>query len=85
MDFHTIFYLILALLTFVVGPIALIWALANGSWRKAGDQRRRSGGGISSMIGGAMLEMDHFVRPSVEHRIETQHRVLKREDDADGE
>ncbi len=52
--------------------------------RKASD-RPSGGGGISNVVGGAMLELDRLLtRPSVEHQIETETPIIEREDD-DGE
>jgi hypothetical protein len=51
-------------------------------FRGRGSQRQGSGG-ISAGIAGAMQELDRIVsRPSVEHKIETEQPVLKREDDS---
>ena len=84
MSFHLIFLLIMAFLTFVVVPIVLVWAFIDGMRHKSSD-RPSGGGGISNMVGAAMLEADRLLaRPSIEHQIETEHPVLKREDD-DGE
>ncbi len=81
MSLHTIVLLIVAFLAFVVAPIVFTWAFIDGMRRKASD-RPISGGGISNVVGGAMLELDRLLtRPSVEHQIETETPVLKREDD----
>ena len=83
MNLHVTLLLAIAFLTFVVAPIALVWAFIDGMRHKASD--RPSGGGISNVVGGAMLELDRLLtRPSVEHQIETETPVLQREDD-DGE
>jgi hypothetical protein len=84
MDFKLILVIVAAVLVLVVGPIALVCAFVAGIRRKA-SERPSGGGGISNIVGGAMLEMDRFVRPSVEHTIAAEHRVLKREDDQGGE
>jgi len=47
-------------------------------FRHKGSERRGAGGGISAVIGGAMLGLDRLIRPSIEHTIETEERVLKR-------
>lgn len=84
MNLHVTLLLAIAFLTFVVTPIALVWTFIDGMRRKASD-RPSGGGGISNAVGGAMLELDRLLtRPSVEHQIETETPVLKREDD-DGE
>jgi len=84
MSSHIILMLVLAFVTFVVVPIVLVWSIIDSRRRKP-DDRRGGAGGISSVVGGAMLEMDRFIRPSVEHRVETETPVLKREDDTGGE
>jgi hypothetical protein len=84
MTFHAVFLIIMAVLTFVVMPIALVWTFVDGMRRKSSD-RPRGGGGISNIVGGAMLELDRFVRPSVEHTIEAEHQTLKRDDDTGGD
>jgi hypothetical protein len=84
-NFHTIFLLIMAFAVFIVGPIALIWAVVDGLRRKSSD-RPGGGGGISNVVGGAMLELDRIMtRPSVEHTIEAEKTILKREDDTGGQ
>jgi hypothetical protein len=88
MSLNVIFLLIVAALTFIVMPIALVWAFIDGLRRKKSDRPRGGGGGgggISNLVAGAMIELDRFVRPSVEHTIETEHQTLKREDDTGGE
>jgi hypothetical protein len=45
-------------------------------------RERRGSGGISAGVGAAMMELDRIMtRPSVEHQVETQNRILRREDD----
>jgi hypothetical protein len=85
MSLHIIFLLVMAFLTFVVAPIALVWAFVDGMKRKS-SERSSGGGGISNVVGGAMLEIDRILtRPSVEHQIETENPVLEREDDTGGD
>jgi len=85
MNLHVTLLLAIAFLTFVVAPIALVWAVIDGMRHKASD-RPSGGGGISNAVGGAMLELDRLLtRPSVEHQIETETPVLKREDDDSGD
>jgi hypothetical protein len=85
MTLNLIVTLIFAFLTFVVAPIALVWTMVSHLRSKASD-RPSGGGGISSFVGAAMLEADRLLaRPSVEHQIETEHPVLKREDDESGD
>lgn len=84
MNLNIIVLLIVAFLTFVVAPVALVWTFIDGMRHKASD-RPSGGGGISNMIGAAMLEADRLLaRPSIEHQIETENPVLEREGD-DGE
>lgn len=84
MPFKMMLALAAAVLMFVVAPIWLVCLLAFGKHRQRSD-RPGGGGGISNFVGGSMLELDRFVRPSVEHTIEAEHPVLKREDDKGGE
>jgi len=84
MTFHAIFWSIMAVLVLVVLPIVLVWS-AIDHFRGRGSERQGSGG-ISAGIGAAMQELDRIMtRPSVEHQIESEHRVLKREDDSGDE
>ena len=84
MTLHLLFLLVLAFLTFVVGPIALVWTFIDGMRRKASD-RPSGGGGISSFVGAGLQEVDRLLaRPSIEHQIETEIPVLEKEAD-DGE
>ena len=82
MSFQLVILLLLAFATFVVAPIALVWIVIDALRHKSSD-RPSGGGGVSNVVGGAMLELDRLLtRPSVEHQIETETPVLKREDDA---
>jgi hypothetical protein len=84
MSLQILFWLVVAFLTFVVGPIAMIWTFVDGMRRKASD-RPSGGGGISSFVGAGLQEVDRLLaRPSVEHQIETESPVLEKESD-DGE
>jgi hypothetical protein len=81
MNLQTIFWILMAVAMLVVVPACLVWTMID-HFRGRGSQRRGSGG-ISAGIGAAMQELDRLVsRPSVEHQIEIEHPVLKREDDA---
>lgn len=47
------------------------------------NSRKRERRGGSAGLGPALQELDRLVaRPSVEHTVEAEHRVLRREDDA---
>jgi hypothetical protein len=84
MTLQTYFFLFLAFVTFIVGPIALVWTFVDGMRQKASD-RPAGGGGISNAIGAAMLELDRiYARPSIEHQIETENHVQDDQSD-DGE
>jgi hypothetical protein len=61
----------------------MIWSIVDHV--RNGHKRERRGGGGGAGLGGAMLELDRLVRPSVEHTIEAQNQVLRREDDQGGE
>jgi hypothetical protein len=84
MTLQILFLLIAAFAVFIIVPIALVMS-AIEHFRHKASERKSGGGGISSVIGGAMLEMDKFVRPSAEHQIAAEHQILKREDEAGGE
>ena len=83
MTFQVIFWSVLAVAMLVGLPIVLVWTMVD-HFRGRGSERRGSGG-ISAGIGAAMQELDRLMtRPSVEHQIETEQPVLKREDDSGG-
>ena len=78
---QAIFWMGMAVVMLVILPIVFVKAMAD-YFRGRGSQRKGSGG-ISAGIAGAMQELDRIVsRPSVEHKIETEQPVLKREDDS---
>jgi hypothetical protein len=84
MDIYTIFLSILAVVTVVFAPIFLIWSVVD--YARGKGSTRQGSGGITAGIGAAMMELDRIMnQPSIEHQIETEHPVLKREDDAGGE
>ena len=87
MTLHAVFWIAMAVLVFIVLPIGLIWAVVDLIRGKKGTgDKRRGGGGISNVVGGAMLELDRLLtRPSIEHTIETEQPTLKREDDSGGD
>lgn len=63
----------------VVLPAAMIYGLVD-TYRK----RERGCGGISSVVGPAMAELQRVVQPSVEHVVETQQQVVREDDDTGG-
>jgi hypothetical protein len=66
------------LLAVLIGiPFVCVWAIVDQV--KHGKNRpRRGGGGVS----GAFMELDRLTaRPSVEHVVEAQNLVLRRDDD----
>lgn len=84
MSFQVILLLAAAFLTFVVGPIVLVWASVDHLRTKASD-RPSGGGGVSNFVGAGLQEIDRLLtRPSIEHQIETEHAIPERESD-DGE
>jgi len=84
MSFQIVLLLFAAFLTFVVAPIVLLWSVVDHFRHKASD-RPGGSGGISNVVGGAMLELDRLLaRPSVEHQIETESPIVEPEHD-DGE
>lgn len=84
MTFQLIFWSVLAVAMIVGLPIVLIWTMVD-HFRGRGSDRSGSGG-ISAGIGAAMQELDRIMtRPSIEHQVDTEQSVLKREDDSGGE
>jgi hypothetical protein len=79
--FQALFWTAMAVAVLVILPIALVKAMID-YFRGRGSQREGSGG-ISGGIAGAMQELDRIVsRPSVEHKIEVEQTILKRDDDS---
>jgi hypothetical protein len=69
---------IIVALTILVGvPAFMIWGVVDHVRNGRKRERRSTGGGI----GGVLVELDRLVRPSVEHTVEAETRVLRREDD----
>jgi hypothetical protein len=68
----------------VILPIIFVKSMIDYVRGRGSD--RKGSGGISAGIAGAMQELDRLVaRPSVEHKIEIEQPVLKREDDSGGD
>jgi len=85
MEFKT-FLLSIAAIAFLVGiPIVIVWSVVDFV-RGKGSERRGGGGSVSAFVGAGLQEIDRLMaRPSVEHQIEAENQIQKREDDADGE
>ena len=69
---------------FVGLPIWGVYALWQWLHTDPKDRPERLGSSASSVIGGAMLEIDKVTRPSVEHVIESQSQIIDG-DEHDGE
>jgi len=86
MTYQQMFLLVVAAAMFIGLPIFGLYAA--WQWLRADpkDRAQRKGGGgyMSNAIGGAMLEIDKLTRPSVEHQIEAERRIVK-DDQQDGE
>ena len=84
MSFQLAFWLLVAVLMFVVVPITLAWSMIEHFRHRGSD--RKGAGGISAGIGASLMELDRIMaRPSVEHQIDTEKQILKRGDDNGGE
>ena len=83
MSLHAIFLLIMAAFVFIGLPIFLLWAMVDFLGGKKGSDRR-GGGGVSTFVGGAMMEMDRMIRPSVEYQVEAQDEE-RQSDEHDGQ
>jgi hypothetical protein len=82
--FQFIYWSLFAVLVLIVVPILMVWTMID-HFRGRGSDRSGSGG-ISAGIGAAMQELDRIMtRPSVEHQVEIEQKVLKREDDSGGD
>lgn len=88
MSLHDCLIIAVAILFFIVLPIYGLVSLFRylrlppAERRRRREQARSSTGG--AMIGGAFEAIDKIVRPSVEHRIETEQKIVK-EDEKGGE
>jgi len=84
MSIQLILWSLAAVVAIVIVPIAMIWSMVD-HFRGRGSQREGSGG-ISAGIGASLQELDRLMaRPSVEHQVEVEQRILKREDDNGGD
>jgi hypothetical protein len=84
MTIKAIFWTIMAVIILVGVPVVLAWSLVDHLRGKGRD--RRGSGGISAGVGAAMQELDRLMtRPSVEHQVESERAIVKREDDSGGE
>jgi hypothetical protein len=72
---------ILATVIILALPAFMAWSAVDHV--RNGRKRERRGGSGSAGVGAALQELDRLVaRPSVEHTVEAERRVLRREDDA---
>jgi hypothetical protein len=84
MTLHQIFLLFLAGALFIGLPIAAVWTIVHHLRTPPSQRPPRTG--VTAGFGAALQELDRLVaRPSVEHTVETERPVLKREDDDGGE
>jgi hypothetical protein len=84
MSLQTILLSILAVAMLVGLPIFLVVSFV-GFVRGKGSERH-GGGGVSSFVGAGLQEIDRLLaQPSIEHQIETEQQVQKRDDDSGGE
>jgi hypothetical protein len=84
MTLQTILLSIAAVAILIGLPIVLVASFV-GFIRGKGSERR-GGGGVSSFVGAGLQEIDRIMaRPSIEHQIEAEHQVPKREDDKGGD
>ena len=82
MTLSLLFWLLLAALVFAALPLAMLWSIRD-HLRGKGSERR--GGSATAGIGAALQELDRLMaRPSVEHTIQAETQVLKRDDDTGG-
>lgn len=70
--------LVLILAVLIAVPAAIVWAIVDHVKHGKQRPRRSTAGGVGS----ALIELDRLTaRPSVEHVVEAQNLVLRREDD----
>lgn len=83
MSARDILLLVVALVIIVGVPAAMVWGVAYEL--RHGRKRERKGSG-GAPLGSALIELDRLMsRPSVEHIVEAENQVLRREDDQGGE
>jgi hypothetical protein len=81
MNFQVVFWTLVAIGMFILVPIAMIWTMVDHLRGKGSD--RSGSGAFTAGIGAAMQELDRLMsRPSIEHKVDTENRIVKREDDA---
>ena len=78
MNLNELLALALAAALLLGVPALLIWAAVDHVRNGRKRERRSTGGGG---LGGVLIDLDRLVRPSVEHTVEAETRVLRREDD----
>jgi hypothetical protein len=84
MTLYQIFLLFLAGAVFIGLPIAAVWSIVQHLRTPPSQRPPRTG--VTAGFGAALQELDRLVaRPSVEHTVETEKPILKREDDQDGD
>jgi hypothetical protein len=76
---------LIAGLTVIVGfPLFMAWSAID--YVRGRHRRRERPGGGAVMFGAALQELDRIVaRPSVEHVVEAETPVLRREDESGGQ
>jgi hypothetical protein len=84
MTVKEILLLIVAIGITVGIPALMIWGVVDHV-RHGHKRERKGGGGGAAPLGSALMELDRLVaRPSVEHVVEAENKVVRREDDQGG-
>jgi hypothetical protein len=84
MTLYQFLLLMLAGALFIGLPVAMVWSIVQHI--RTPPSRRPPRSGVTAGLGAAMQELDRLVaRPSVEHTVESERPILKREDDDGGE
>jgi hypothetical protein len=79
-----ILLLIIAIAITVSIPAAMMWAVVD-HLRHGHKRQRKAGSGGAAPLGSALMELDRLVaRPSVEHVVEAENKIV-RQDDQGGE